>query len=190
MVFCKTCSSPAGECRDLSIAASLHQHCFAQLESVWQHEKVYILRCLCSSSGVGLRTLYLPGLQGLKEELRMMDWLMERLMPELKQHLDVSVPCCLLCMLPAVHTALYSRCLALLMHPCTLMLRLEFYLGICSSNWLQPVYLFLACLRIHTTSGTNIMDTLHDLEPCVMLFPSPAVCFFASVLRQSENTLG
>lgn len=55
-----------------------------------------------SSSGVGLRTLYLPGLEGLKEELRMMDWLMERLMPQLKQHLDVSPGYCLLCMLLAL----------------------------------------------------------------------------------------
>jgi len=35
--------------------------------------------------------MYLPGLSGLKEELRMLDWLMERLMPELKQHLEVSI---------------------------------------------------------------------------------------------------
>ncbi len=41
--------------------------------------------------GVGLRSMYLPGLSGLKEELRMLDWLMERLMPELKQHLEVSI---------------------------------------------------------------------------------------------------
>ncbi|KAL3137366.1 regulation of vesicle fusion [Trebouxia sp. C0010 RCD-2024] len=47
-----------------------------------------VLCQLLDGTGVGLRTLYLPGLQGLKDELRMMDWLMERLMPELKQHLD------------------------------------------------------------------------------------------------------
>ena len=45
---------------------------------------------LLAEGGVGLRTLYLPGLSGLKEELRMLDWLMERLMPNLKQHLEVS----------------------------------------------------------------------------------------------------
>lgn len=70
---------------------ALHQQSFPRLHSVLQHERVQVLKCLCFLSGVGLRTLYLPGLQGLKEELRMMDWLMERLMPELKQHLDASV---------------------------------------------------------------------------------------------------
>ena len=72
------------------------------------HDEVQILTCLRSSSGVGLRTLYLPGLQGLKEELRMMDWLMERLMPELKQHLDASALYCILqCMLLSPLAASY-----------------------------------------------------------------------------------
>lgn len=66
---------------------------------------------------MGLRTLYLPGLQGLKDELRMMDWLMERLMPELKQHLDASTPSSpLLAVYPAqvfvaAHLALMNDCL-------------------------------------------------------------------------------
>lgn len=47
-----------------------------------------VLCQLLDEGGVGLRTLYLPGLSGLKEELRMLDWLMERLMPNLKQHLE------------------------------------------------------------------------------------------------------
>lgn len=85
------------------VVATLHQQYFAQLEHLWRHDTVCILKCLYCSAGVGLRTLYLPGLQGLKEELRMMDWLMERLMPELKQHLGVSVPCCLLCILLFLH---------------------------------------------------------------------------------------
>lgn len=50
-----------------------------------------VLCQLLDESGVGLRSMYLPGLSGLKEELRMLDWLMERLMPELKQHLEVSL---------------------------------------------------------------------------------------------------
>ena len=49
-----------------------------------------VLCQLLDEGGVGLRTLYLPGLSGLKEELRMLDWLMERLMPNLKQHLEVT----------------------------------------------------------------------------------------------------
>lgn len=49
-----------------------------------------VLCQLLDGPGVGLRTMYLPGLNGLKEELRMLDWLMERLMPQLKQHLEVS----------------------------------------------------------------------------------------------------
>ena len=74
-----------------------------------------VLKSLRFFTGVGLRTLYLPGLQGLKEELRMMDWLMERLMPELKQHLDASGPYhMLLCILlsPLAAASLAScRCI-------------------------------------------------------------------------------
>ena len=50
-----------------------------------------VLCQLLDGAGVGLRSMYLPGLSGLKEELRMLDWLMERLMPELKQHLEVGI---------------------------------------------------------------------------------------------------
>ena len=56
-------------------------------------------------AGVGLRTLYLPGLQGLKEELRMLDWLMERLMPQLKQHLEVCADHGHSCIVSALHSA-------------------------------------------------------------------------------------
>ena len=52
-----------------------------------------VLCQLLDEGQVGLRSLYLPGLQGLKEDLRMLDWLMERLMPQLKQHLEVSATC-------------------------------------------------------------------------------------------------
>lgn len=48
-----------------------------------------VLCQLLDEGGVGLRSLYLPGLCGLKEDLRMLDWLMDRLMPQLKQHLEV-----------------------------------------------------------------------------------------------------
>ena len=40
-------------------------------------------------SGADLRRLYLPGLEGLKEHLRMFEWLLERLLPDVKRHLDV-----------------------------------------------------------------------------------------------------
>ena len=50
-----------------------------------------VLCQLLDETGVALRSLYLPGLDGLKEELRMLDWLMERLMPELKRHLEVRI---------------------------------------------------------------------------------------------------
>ncbi len=37
-----------------------------------------VLCQLLDGAGVGLRSMYLPDLSGLKEELRMLDWLMER----------------------------------------------------------------------------------------------------------------
>ncbi len=36
-----------------------------------------------------LRSLFLPGLEGLKQLLRCFEWLMHRLMPRLKAHLEV-----------------------------------------------------------------------------------------------------
>ena len=45
---------------------------------------------LLDASGVGLRAMYLPGLQGLKQQLRMLEWLLERIMPALKDHLQVT----------------------------------------------------------------------------------------------------
>lgn len=36
-----------------------------------------------------LRSLFLPGLEGLKQLLRCFEWLMQRLMPRLKAHLEV-----------------------------------------------------------------------------------------------------
>ncbi|KAK9818215.1 hypothetical protein WJX72_008962 [[Myrmecia] bisecta] len=43
---------------------------------------------LMDSQGPNLRRLYLPGLEGLKQQLRMLEWLMERLYPDLKAHLE------------------------------------------------------------------------------------------------------
>ena len=98
----------------------------------------------------------------------MMDWLMERLMPELKQHLDVSVFCC--CMLPAVHAA-FPRCLALLMHQSTfVLLQVEFLPRYMQQQWVAPSLSVLAGLHFQTTSETNLLDTLHELEPRVRLF--------------------
>ena len=49
-----------------------------------------VFQRLLDASGVGLRAMYLPGLQGLKQQLRMLEWLLERIMPALKDHLQVS----------------------------------------------------------------------------------------------------
>lgn len=43
----------------------------------------------CSTSGPNLRRLYLPGLEGLKSELRKLDFLLERYLPALTAHLNV-----------------------------------------------------------------------------------------------------
>jgi hypothetical protein len=45
-----------------------------------------------STSGPNLRRLYLPGLDGLKAELRKLDFLLERFLPRLTAHLSVSAP--------------------------------------------------------------------------------------------------
>lgn len=42
-----------------------------------------------STSGPNLRRLYLPGLEGLKSELRKLDFLLERYLPALTAHLNV-----------------------------------------------------------------------------------------------------
>ena len=43
-----------------------------------------------STSGPNLRRLYLPGLEGLKQELRKLEFLLERYLPNLSAHLTVS----------------------------------------------------------------------------------------------------
>lgn len=47
------------------------------------------LPAACSTSGPNLRRLYLPGLEGLKAELRKLDFLLERFLPNLTAHLTV-----------------------------------------------------------------------------------------------------
>jgi Rab-GTPase-TBC domain len=42
--------------------------------------------------GCGLRDLYMPGLEGLKRYLRMFEWLMGRLLPQVKEQLEVPAP--------------------------------------------------------------------------------------------------
>ena len=49
-----------------------------------------LLTRLMDERGADLRQLYLPGLEGLKNYLRMFEWLMQRLLPELREHLEVS----------------------------------------------------------------------------------------------------
>lgn len=50
-----------------------------------------VLTRLMGPGGPDLRNLYLPGLEGLKQLLRCYEWLMERLMPQVKEHLEVGV---------------------------------------------------------------------------------------------------
>lgn len=48
-----------------------------------------LLTRLMDERGANLRQLYLPGLEGLKNYLRMFEWLMDRIHPELREHLEV-----------------------------------------------------------------------------------------------------
>lgn len=63
-----------------------------------------LLTRLMDERGANLRQLYLPGLEGLKNYLRMFEWLMERTSPVLKDHLEV-------CILPS--STLYRAILGL-----------------------------------------------------------------------------
>lgn len=52
-------------------------------------EPAFMLFCkLFSESGANLRTYYLPGLRGLKIQLRKFDWLLRKHLPHLKSHLE------------------------------------------------------------------------------------------------------
>ena len=53
-------------------------------EASWQ-----LLVNLMAEETVGMRDLYRPGLTGLKRALRMFEWLLARLAPALKAHLEV-----------------------------------------------------------------------------------------------------
>ena len=48
-----------------------------------------LLARLMDEKGVGMRELFLPGLAGLKQSLRMFEWLLSRIMPGLRIHLEV-----------------------------------------------------------------------------------------------------
>jgi hypothetical protein len=51
-----------------------------------------MLTRLLDERGPNLRRLYLPALEGLKHQLRCLDWLLERHTPLLAVHLQVSTP--------------------------------------------------------------------------------------------------
>ena len=50
-----------------------------------------LLARLMGENSVGMRALFLPGLAGLKQALRMFEWLLARIMPGLRLHLEVSL---------------------------------------------------------------------------------------------------
>mmetsp|Transcript_5393 Transcript_5393/g.15439 ORF Transcript_5393/g.15439 Transcript_5393/m.15439 type:complete len:845 (+) Transcript_5393:278-2812(+) len=50
-----------------------------------------MLTTLLDERGPNLRRLYLPGLEGLKQQLRMLEWLLERHSPHLAKHLQVNM---------------------------------------------------------------------------------------------------
>ena len=49
-----------------------------------------LLARLMGEQGVNMRELFRPGLGGLKQNLRMFEWLLSRIMPGLGMHLQVS----------------------------------------------------------------------------------------------------
>lgn len=64
----------------------------------------------CSTSGPNLRRLYLPGLEGLKAELRKLDFLLQRFLPNLTAHLNASAPALgCLCLGAFGHLSLHSQ---------------------------------------------------------------------------------
>ena len=56
-------------------------------EPAWQ-----LLVRLMAVEGVGMRDLFAPGLVGLKRALRMFEWLLQKMSPSLKAHLEVCLP--------------------------------------------------------------------------------------------------
>lgn len=52
-----------------------------------------MLTRLMGPGGPDLRTLFLPGLEGLKQLLRTFEWLMTRLMPRTQAHLEARPFC-------------------------------------------------------------------------------------------------
>ena len=53
-----------------------------------------VLVRLLGPGGPDLRQFYLPGLEGLKQQLRMLEWLMERVMGRLKDYLEARPRAC------------------------------------------------------------------------------------------------
>lgn len=51
-----------------------------------------VLVRLLGPGGPDLRRSYLPGLEGLKEQLRMFEWLMARVLGRLSDHLEARTP--------------------------------------------------------------------------------------------------
>lgn len=59
-----------------------------------------LLTRLMDENGANLRLLYLPGLEGLKNYLRMFEWLLDQSLPHLRAHLEArTTPC----PTPAIH---------------------------------------------------------------------------------------
>jgi hypothetical protein len=74
----------AGYCQGMAFVAGL-------LLFYVPEEPAFQVFCrLLSTSGPNLRRLYLPGLEGLKSELRKLDFLLERYLPALTAHLNAA----------------------------------------------------------------------------------------------------
>ena len=82
-----------GYCQGMAFIAGI------MLMSVPEEPAFRLLARLMGEEGVGMRHLFLPGLAGLKQTLRMFEWLLARVSPGLKMHLEVS----LICFLQARH---------------------------------------------------------------------------------------
>ena len=75
-----------GYCQGMAFIAGI------MLMSVPEEPAFRLLARLRGEEGVGMRLLFLPGLAGLKQTLRMLEWLLARVMPGLKMHLEVRQP--------------------------------------------------------------------------------------------------
>ncbi|KAK9806524.1 hypothetical protein WJX73_006950 [Symbiochloris irregularis] len=71
-----------GYCQGMAFIAGI------MLMSVPEEPAFKLLARLMGEEGVGMRHLFLPGLVGLKQTLRMLEWLLARIHPGLKMHLE------------------------------------------------------------------------------------------------------